>query len=247
MTNVAVFGANGRMGAEICKAVQQAEGLKLVAALDISDDLATARQAEVVVDFTHPSAVMDHIKWCIDNDKHMVVGTTGFTDERIEQVKTWLQAKPELGIIIASNFSIGAVLMMHFSSIASRFFESAEIIELHHPGKVDAPSGTATATARRIAKARAEAGKGAMPDATQMDPTGARGGEVEGVHVHSVRLPGLFAHQEVVFGNPGEMLTIRDDGFDRVSYMPGVIAAVRAVKDHPGYTRGIASLLGLES
>ena len=246
MTKVAVFGAKGRMGDEVCRAVEAADDLELGAAIDAGDPRDAAEQADVVVDVTHPDVVMDNVQWCLEHDLHVVVGTTGFTDERIAQVERWLAAEPDLGCLIASNYSIGAILMMHFSKVAARFYESVEIVELHHPHKADAPSGTAATTARGIAASRSEAGLGEVPDATTIDPDGARGAQVDGIHVHSVRLAGLFAHQEVVLGNPGEMLTIRDDGFDRISYMPGVLRAVRAVGDMPGLTRGIEGLLGLE-
>lgn len=244
-TKVAVFGARGRMGQEICRAVEEA-GLELVAAIDAGDDRSVAEQAEVVVDFTHPDVVMDNIDWCLQHGLNVVVGTTGMSDERVQQVRDWLAERPEQGVVVAANYSIGAILMMHFSAIAARFYPSVEIVELHHPNKADAPSGTAATTARKISAARAEAGLGEVPDATTIDPDGARGAQVDGIHVHSVRLPGLFAHQEVVFGGPGEMLTIRDDGFQRSSYMPGVLRAVEHVAQTPGLTLGIEGLLGLE-
>lgn len=245
MTRVAVFGANGRMGAEVCRAVQKASGLELVAAVDVGDPLEEAEKADVIVDFTHPDAVMENLKWCIDHGKHAVVGTTGFTDERLDQLRGWLSEKPEVGILIASNFSIGAVLMMHFAKQAARYYPSVEIIELHHTQKADAPSGTADTTAGMIAEAREKAGLGEVPDATTIDPDGARGAVVDGIHVHSVRLQGLIAHQEVLFGQDGETLTIRHDSMNRASYMPGVIMGVENVAEHPGLTLGIEALLGL--
>lgn len=241
---VAVFGARGRMGSEVVRAVEGAEGLDLVAAVDAGDDRTAVEAAEVVVDFTHPDAVMDNIAWCASRGIHVVVGTTGFTAERLEQARD-LAERGGTGVLVASNFSIGAVLMMHFSAQAARFFESVEVIELHHPNKADAPSGTSATTAGRIAAARAEAGLGPVPDATVQSLPGARGAEVDGVRVHSVRLRGLIAHQEVLFGGEGETLTIRHDSLDRVSFMPGVIAAVRAVPGLPGLTIGIDSILGL--
>lgn len=243
--DVAVFGANGRMGAEVCRAIRQAEGLRLVAGVDHGDPRGEAETASVVVDFTHPDAVMDNIKWCIDRNIHAVVGTTGFTDERYDQVREWLAEKPDLGVVIAANFSIGAILTILFAKQAARFFESAEVVELHHPNKADAPSGTATITAREIAAAREAAGQGEMPDATAQEVDGARGAQIDGVRVHAVRLPGYVAHQEVLFGAAGETLTLRHDSFDRASFMPGVITAVRAVPDNPGLTLGIESLLDL--
>ncbi|MCW2805810.1 MAG: dapB [Propionibacteriaceae bacterium] len=245
MTRVAVFGSRGRMGQEVCRAVEAADGLELVAALDAGDDRAPAERAEVVVDFTHPDAVMDNLSWCIDRGIHAVVGTTGFTQERLDRLRESLAAKPEVGVVVASNFSIGAVLMMHFAEQAAAFYESVEIIELHHPNKADAPSGTAASTAARIAGARAAAQLPAPPDATVHEVPGARGADVEGIRVHGVRLRGLVAHQEVLFGSEGETLTIRHDSLDRASFMPGVIAGVRAVVNRPGLTVGIESILGI--
>lgn len=242
---VAVFGARGRMGAEVCRAVEAADDLELVAAIDADDDRAPAEAADVVVDFTVPDVVMGNLAWCIEHGVHAVVGTTGFTDERLQSLRDQLAARPGANILVAPNFSIGAVLMMHFAEQAARFFESAEIIELHHPNKVDAPSGTAQATARRIAAARQAAGLGAVPDATTTALDGARGAEVDGIHVHGIMLRGLVAHQEVLFGSVGETLTIRHDSLDRSGFMPGVLAAVRAVPGLPGLSVGIDALLGL--
>lgn len=242
---VAVFGARGRMGAEVCRAVEAADDLELVAAIDADDDRTAAEAADVVVDFTVPDVVMDNLAWCIEHGVHAVVGTTGFSDERLQALRDQVAARPGANILVAPNFSVGAVLMMHFAEQAARFFESAEIIELHHPNKVDAPSGTAAATARRIAAARDAAGLGAVPDATSTGLDGARGADVDGIHVHGVRLRGLVAHQEVLFGSVGETLTIRHDSLDRSGFMPGVLAAVRAVPGLPGLTVGIDSLLGL--
>lgn len=242
---VAVFGANGRMGAETCRAVRQADDLELAAGVDHGDPRQEAEAAEVVVDFTHPDAVMENLEWCIAHDKHAVVGTTGFTEERYDQVRTWLADKPELGVVIAANFSIGAILSMQFAKQAARFYESVEVIEMHHPNKADAPSGTATTTAKMIARARDEAGLGEIADATEHEVPGARGATIDGIHVHGVRMAGLVAHQEVLFGTAGETLTLRHDSYDRVAYMPGVLAAVRTVKEHPGLTIGIETLLDL--
>ncbi|MEU0550317.1 4-hydroxy-tetrahydrodipicolinate reductase [Micromonospora sp. NPDC005979] len=242
-TRVGVFGARGRMGVEVCKAVDAADDLELAAAIDQGDGLDAASAAQVVVDFTTPDVVMDNLQWCIAQGIHAVVGTTGFTEQRLEQVRGWLADKPEVGVVIAPNFGIGAVLMMQFAARAARHFESVEIIELHHPGKLDAPSGTATHTARQIAQARAEAGLGAVPDATKDEVSGARGADVDGVRVHAVRATGLVAHQEVLFGGTGETLTIRHDSYDRVSFMPGVLLAVRAVRTRPGLTIGLDPLL----
>jgi 4-hydroxy-tetrahydrodipicolinate reductase len=242
---VAVFGARGRMGAEVCRAVAAADGLELVAALDLGDDRAPAEVADVAVDFTHPDAVMDNISWCIQHCIHAVVGTTGFTDDKLDAIRTQLDTHPQVGVLVAANFSIGAVLMMHFAEQAARFYESVEIIELHHPDKADAPSGTAGATAQRIAQARRSADLPPPPDATVQELAGARGASVDGIRVHGVRLRGLVAHQEVLFGAAGETLTIRHDSLDRVSFMPGVISGVRAVSSRPGLTVGIDAVLGL--
>lgn len=242
---VAVFGARGRMGTEVCRAVDAADDLELVAAVDADDDRTGVESADVVVDFTVPDAVLDNIAWCVERGIHVVVGTTGFTEERLDRVRQLSAAHPGVGVLIAANFSIGAVLMMHFAEQAARFFESAEIIELHHPNKVDAPSGTAQATAARIAAGRDAAGLGPVPDATSSGLPGARGAEVQGIHVHGVRLRGLVAHQEVLFGSVGETLTIRHDSLDRAGFMPGVLAAVRAVGGKPGLTLGIDDLLGI--
>lgn len=242
---VAVFGAGGRMGRASCDAVEAADGLELVARIDAGDDREAAAAAQVVIDFTHPDAVMDNLAWCIDRGISAVVGTTGFTPERLDRLRGLLADRPEVGVVIAANFSVGAVLLMRFAEQAARFYESVEVIELHHPDKADAPSGTAISTARRIAAARAEAGVPAPPDATVHELPGARGADVDGVRVHGVRLRGLVAHEEVLFGDPGETLTLRHDSFDRSSFMPGVIAAVRALPDRPGLTVGIDDILGL--
>ncbi|MEU5914395.1 4-hydroxy-tetrahydrodipicolinate reductase [Micromonospora sp. NPDC047527] len=242
---VGVLGARGRMGIEVCKAVDTADDLDLVAAVDQGDDLSavSAAGAEVVVDFTTPDVVMDNLRWCVEHGISAVVGTTGFTEQRLEQVRGWLAGKPGVNAVIAPNFGIGAVLMMQFAARAARHFESVEIIEQHHPRKLDAPSGTATHTARQIAQARAAAGLGPVPDATRDEVPGARGADIDGVRVHAVRATGLVAHQEVLFGTTGETLTIRHDSYDRVSFMPGVLLAVRAVRNHPGLTVGLDALL----
>lgn len=245
MIRVGVFGARGRMGSTVCEAVEGASDMELVARIDVGDDRAPAQDAQVMVDFTRPAAVMDDIEWCIDRGVNAVVGTTGFDDGRLAQVRSWLGGAPGVGVLIASNFSIGAVLMMAFAEKAASFFDSAEIIELHHPRKLDAPSGTAASTAKRVAAARRAAGRAPMPDATQTALDGARGARVDDVPVHSVRLQGLVAHQEVLLGTAGETLTIRDDSYDRASFMPGVLAGVRAVVTRPGLTMGMDEILGL--
>ncbi len=243
---VGVLGARGRMGAEVCRAVDAAEDLELVAMVDQGDWLFNAADAaaQVVVDFTTPDVVMDNLHWCIDQGINAVVGTSGFTEQRLDRVRTWLSHKPDVGVLIAPNFGIGAVLMMQFAEKAARYFESVEIIEQHHPRKLDAPSGTAMHTARLVAAARADAGLPAMPDATKEELAGARGADIDGVRVHSVRAAGLVAHQEVLFGTAGETLTIRHDSLDRASFMPGVLLAVRSVLNRPGLTIGLDSLLG---
>ena len=245
---VGVIGARGRMGSQVCQAVDAAADLDLVAAVGGREWLFSLADAgsQVAVDFTHPDVVMEHIRFCIDQNIHAVVGTSGVDDERAEQIRHWLDAKSEVGVLVVPNFAIGAVLTARFARQAARFFESAEIIERHHAGKIDAPSGTAIATARQIAAARAAAGMGPVPDATTIAAPGARGNQVDGIHVHSVRLPGLVAHQEVVLGSSGETLTIRHDSLHRSSFMPGVLTAVRAVVDRPGLTLGLEQLLGLD-
>ncbi|WP_329111141.1 4-hydroxy-tetrahydrodipicolinate reductase [Micromonospora sp. NBC_01699] len=242
---VGVLGARGRMGIEVCRAVDAADDLELVAMIDQGDWLFNASDAgaEVIVDFTTPDVVMDNLHWCVDQGISVVVGTSGFTDQRLDRVRNWLSRKPGVGVVIAPNFGIGAVLMMQFAARAARFFESVEVIEQHHPAKVDAPSGTATHTARLIAQARAEAGLGPVPDATKDEVPGARGAEINGVRVHSVRATGLVAHQEVLFGTSGETLTIRHDSYDRASFMPGVLLAIRSVSQRPGLTLGLDALL----
>ncbi|MGY1849821.1 4-hydroxy-tetrahydrodipicolinate reductase [Blastococcus sp. SYSU DS1021] len=244
---VGVLGARGRMGTEVVKAVNQADDLELVAMVDDGDWLFNVADAgaQVVVDFTRPDVVMDNIRFCIDNNIHCVVGTTGFDEARLATVAEWLEPKPEVGVVIAPNFGIGAVLLMRFAQEAARFFPSVEVVELHHPGKVDAPSGTALRTARLVASARRAAGMAPVPDATTDELPGARGTDVEGVHVHAVRLAGLVAHQEVLFGAAGESLTLRHDSYDRASFMPGVLLAVREIGRRPGLTVGIESFLGL--
>ncbi|MHA7126508.1 4-hydroxy-tetrahydrodipicolinate reductase [Janibacter indicus] len=244
-TKVAVIGAKGRMGATACEAVDGAADLELVGRFGEGDDLGDLGGADVVVEFTVLAASERNVRHCVERGVHVVVGTSGWTDERAAQLRTEVEAKGGVGVLIAPNFAIGAVLMMQFAQQAARFYESVEVVELHHPRKVDAPSGTATRTAELIAASRAEAGLGPVPDATTEDPDGARGASVEGVPVHAVRLRGLVAHQEVLLGNEGEMLTIRHDSFDRVSFMPGVLTGVREVGKHPGVTVGLEHVLGL--
>jgi 4-hydroxy-tetrahydrodipicolinate reductase len=240
-----VLGAKGKVGATMVQAVEAAHDLTFTAGVDAGDPLSmfADRHTEVVIDFTHPDVVMDNLKFLIDNGIHAVVGTTGFTDERLSQVEAWLEQSRTTAVLIAPNFAIGAVLSMHFAKQAARFFESAEVIELHHPQKADAPSGTAARTARLIADARK--GLPPNPDATSTGMDGARGADVDGIPVHSVRLAGLVAHQEVLFGTQGETLTIRHDSLDRTSFVPGVLLAVRTVRKHPGLTVGLEPILDL--
>lgn len=244
---VAVLGGRGRMGEQVCGAVRGADGLELAAVVDAGDELTAVidARAQVVVDFTHPDAVLDNLAFAIEHGLHAVVGTTGFTEQRLNTVRGWLAEHPEVGVVIAPNFGIGAVLSMKFAQLAAPHFESVEIIELHHPGKADAPSGTATHTAALIAEARKDAGLGAVPDATTSEVPGARGANLDGVRVHAVRATGLVAHQEVLFGTEGETLTIRHDSLNRSSFMPGVVLAVREVGQRPGLTVGLDPLLGL--
>jgi len=244
-TRVAVIGASGRMGATVCAAVEGADDLELAGRFDVGDELGDLAGADVVVEFSVPDASPANVAHCVSRGVHVVVGTTGWSDERLATLREQVARTQGVGVLIAPNFALGAVLMMAFAAKAAGYYESVEVIELHHPDKVDAPSGTAARTASLIGEARASAGLGPVPDATTHDPDGARGARVNGIPVHSVRLRGLVAHQEVLLGAPGEMLTIRHDSFDRVSFMPGVLAAVRAVDEHPGVTVGLEHYLGL--
>jgi 4-hydroxy-tetrahydrodipicolinate reductase len=246
MIKVGVLGAKGRMGSQVCSTVEAAGDLELTAQVDIGDPLDPLAEADVAVDFTHPGAVMGNLRWCVEHGVDAVAGTSGFDDARLAEVAGWLPPHPTARVLIVPNFSVGAVLMMRFAELAAPFFESAEVIEMHHAGKVDAPSGTAARTAALIGAARAAARTGAMPDATVTAADGARGAEIGGVRVHSVRLAGLVAHQEVLLGGHGEILTIRHDSLDRASFMPGVLVAVRGIGGlPPGLTVGLDGLLGL--
>jgi 4-hydroxy-tetrahydrodipicolinate reductase len=242
---VGVLGARGRVGSEVCRAVDRADDLMLVAGLGSGDNVEPLAVADVVVDFTRPDVVMDNLRWCIGRGINCVVGTTGFDEGRLEEVRGMLTAAPGVGVLIAPNFSVGAVLMMRFAATAAPFYESVEIVELHHPAKADAPSGTARRTAELVAAARRDAGLGPVPDATSTALPGARGADVDGVRVHAVRARGLIAHQEVLLGGAGETLTIRHDSMDRASFTPGVLLAVRNNGDRPGLTVGIEDLLDL--
>jgi 4-hydroxy-tetrahydrodipicolinate reductase len=246
-TRVGVLGARGRMGQRVCQAVDAADDLDLVAMVDAGDWLFSVADAgaQVIVDFTHPSVVMDNVRFAIDQGMHAVVGTTGMTEDRLDTIRDWLTKAPQVGVLVAPNFGIGAVLLMRFAQMAAQYYTSAEVIELHHPDKVDAPSGTATHTARLIAESRAEAKMDSMPDGTTQSVDGARGADIDGVRVHAIRLAGLVAHQEVLFGTEGETLTIRHDSLNRSSFMPGVLLGLREVVRRPGLTVGLDSLLGL--
>lgn len=240
---VGVLGARGKVGREVCAAVREADDMELVAEVDAGDDLALLETAEAVVDFTHPDVVMDNLRWCVEHGVDAVVGTTGFDDERLETLRGWLADAPGTGVLVAPNFSVGAVLMMRFAAEAARYYESVEVVELHHPDKADAPSGTARRTAQLVAAARREAGLPPQPDATSTALEGARGADVDGVRVHALRVRGLVAHQEVVLGGVGETLTIRHDSLDRVSFTPGVLLGLRAIGGHPGLTVGLEAFL----
>ncbi|MEV4435053.1 4-hydroxy-tetrahydrodipicolinate reductase [Streptomyces sp. NPDC049555] len=244
---VAVIGAKGRIGSEAVRAVEAAEDMELVAALGRGDDLGalTDAGAQVAVELTHPDSVMTNLEFCVRNGIHGVVGTTGWTEDRLAQLRSWLADSPATGVLIAPNFSIGAVLTMAFAQQAARFFESVEVVELHHPNKADAPSGTATRTAQLIAAARREAGCAPQPDATTTALDGARGADVDGIPVHSVRLRGLLAHQEVLLGDTGETLTIRHDSLHHSCFMPGILLGARRVVSTPGLTFGLENFLDL--
>lgn len=251
MVKVGVLGAHGRVGTAIVQAVQEEDGLELAAALDHGDDLQQLvdNHVDVVVDFTVPDAVMANVEFCVKNGIHAVVGTTGWTEERYAEVRNWIaaadRADKQVGVLVAPNFAISAVLTMKFAEIAAPFFESAEVIELHHPNKKDAPSGTAVHTAEGIARARANAGLGEQPDATEQTLDGARGADVDGVPVHAVRMTGMVAHEQVIFGTRGQSLTIKQDSYDRESFVPGVLLGVERIAQNPGLTVGLEHFLDL--
>ena len=244
---IGVLGARGRMGQEVCRAISQSSDLELIAEIDLGDSLEILidRKAEVVVDFTNPEAVMENLKFAITNGIHAVVGTTGFDSAKIDSIKVLLESHPQVGVLIAPNFALAAVLMMQFSATAAKYFESVEIIEMHHPEKADAPSGTATRTAELISEARSNASLPSMPDKTAKTLPGARGAKVGDVPIHSIRLRGLVAHQEVLFGDKGDLLTIRHDSLDRSGFMPGVLLAARKINSRPGLTVGLENYLEL--
>lgn len=244
---VGVLGAKGRVGQAIVEGVNAADDLELVAEIGRDTPLQELVDsgAEVVVDFTQPGVVMDNLKFVVEHGIHAVVGTTGFDAERLAKVEEWTKADGAGHVLIAPNFAISAVLTMTLAKQAAKFFETAEVIEFHHPTKLDAPSGTAIHTAQGIADARKEAGLGAMPDATEQSLEGARGADVDGVPVHAVRMRGMVAHEEVIFGAQGQSLTIRQDSYDRSSFTPGVLVGVRTIAEHPGLVVGLDNYLDL--
>lgn len=244
---VGVLGAKGRVGQAIVEGVNAADDLELVAEIGRDTPLQELvdNGAEVVVDFTQPGVVMDNLKFVVEHGIHAVVGTTGFDAERLAKVEEWTKADGAGHVLIAPNFAISAVLTMTLARQAAKFFETAEVIEFHHPTKLDAPSGTAIHTAQGIADARKEAGLGAMPDATEQSLEGARGADVDGVPVHAVRMRGMVAHEEVIFGAQGQSLTIRQDSYDRSSFTPGVLVGVRTIAEHPGLVVGLDNYLDL--
>ena len=245
---VGVLGARGKVGSEVCRAVEAAGDMELVARVDAGDPIEQLVEAgaDAVVDFTHPDVVMDNLEFCLDHGIHAVVGTTGFDEGRLETLRGWLGESPSTGVLIAPNFSIGAILMMRFAAQAAPFYESVEIVELHHPDKADAPSGTARRTAELVAAARRTAGCPPVPDATSTSLEGARGADVDGIRVHGLRIRGMVAHQEVVLGGVGETLTIRHDSMDRASFTPGVLTGLRAIANRPGLTVGLENFLDLD-
>lgn len=248
MTKVGVLGAHGRVGTAVVAAVERTAGLELSAVLDHADDLQELVDTgtEVIVDFTVPEAVMGNLEFCVNHGIHAVVGTTGWTAQRYDELRGWLAANPSVGVLVAPNFAISAVLTMKLSEIAAPYFDSVEVIEMHHPNKKDAPSGTAVHTAEGIARARKAAGLGAQPDATDQALDGARGADVDGVPVHAVRMTGTVAHEQVIFGAAGQTLTIKQDSYDRESFIPGVLLGVEKTPQTPGLTIGLETFLGLD-
>ncbi|GAA3518307.1 4-hydroxy-tetrahydrodipicolinate reductase [Corynebacterium pilbarense] len=247
MIKVGVLGATGKVGSAVVAGVEKADDLQLAAKVSAGDSLQVLvdEGVDVIVDFTTPNAVMDNLEFCINNGIHCVVGTTGFDDERYQKVRDWCAANEGVGVLIAPNFAISAVLTMAFARQAAPFFESAEVVEFHHPNKLDAPSGTAVKTAQGIADARKDAGLSEMPDATEQALDGSRGADVDGVPVHAVRMQGMVAHEEVIFGTTEQSLTIRQDSYGRESFVPGVLTGVREVANRPGLTVGLDAYLGL--
>lgn len=244
---VGVLGAQGRVGKAIVEGVNAEDDLELVAEISRGDDLQQLvdNHAEVIVDFTQPDSVMGNLEFCIANGIHCVVGTTGFDKECLDQVEQWTRQEGAGNVLIAPNFAISAVMTMVLAKQAAKFFETAEVVEFHHPTKLDAPSGTAIHTAEAIAQARRDADLGEMPDATEKSLEGARGANVDGIPVHAVRTRGMVAHEEVIFGAQGQSLTIRQDSYDRSSFTPGVLVGVREIAQHPGLVVGLDKYLGL--
>jgi len=247
MTRIAVVGARGRMGVASVRAIEASSDLTVVAEIDVDDDVQDIvdRNAEVVLVFSPPDVAHEQVQWCIKQGLHVVVGTSGFDERAVEQIRAALVDHADVSVFVVPNFSVSAVLMTKFATQAAPFFESVEIIEMHHPGKVDAPSGTAQHTAELIGRARSEAGCAPSPDATYLDPHGVRGGQIEGVSVHAVRVRGFMSSQEVLFGVDGEILRLRYDSVTRESLMPGVLTALRAVPKLTGVTVGLDAVLGL--
>ncbi|MFG1923175.1 4-hydroxy-tetrahydrodipicolinate reductase [Cryptosporangium sp. NPDC048952] len=248
MTSVAVLGARGRMGVASVRAINASSDMSVVSEIDIDDDIQDVvdKNADVVLVFSPPDVAHDHVQWCIKQGIHVVVGTSGFDEESVDRIRTALVGRDDVNVFVVPNFSVGAVLATRFATLSAPFFESVEIIEFHHPGKVDAPSGTALRTAELIARARNEAGRSPSPDATVLDPHGVRGGQIEGIGVHAIRVSGFMSSQEVLFGNDGETMTLRYDSVSRESLMPGVLSSIRAVSNLPGVTVGLDVVLGLD-
>ena len=244
---IALIGARGRMGTAIARAIRAADDLELAAEVGSHDDLTAAVSGSnvgVAVEFTVPSATADNVRTLVDLGIPTVVGTTGWDDARLEALRAQVAEHDGLGVLVAPNFAVSAVLAERFAAVAAPHFESVEVVEAHHPEKVDAPSGTGFATARAIGAARREAGLGAQPDGTATGQE-ARGLDVDGVPVHALRIRGVYAHEEIVFGGPAEQLAIRTEGFGPEAYTAGVLLAVRRVREHPGLTVGLAPYLGL--
>ncbi|MCS4594687.1 4-hydroxy-tetrahydrodipicolinate reductase [Brevibacterium sediminis] len=244
---VAVIGAKGRMGSHAVDAINDAEGLELVAALGSSDSLETLldQNIDVAVELTVPKSTEDNVTFLVENGIDTVVGTTGWDNDRLARLEATLKNHPETAVLIAPNFSIGAVLAMRFAELAAPYFDSAEVVEIHHTRKLDAPSGTANHTAQRIAAARNAAGLPAVPDSTESDPQGARGAVIDGIHVHAIRQQGMNAHEEILFGSDGEALTIRTDSHSTSAFMPGIVTAVRSIADYTGLIHGLENMLDL--
>lgn len=244
---VAVIGAKGRMGSHAVDAINDAEGLELVAALGSSDSLETLieKNIDVAVELTVPKSTEDNVTYLVENGIDTVVGTTGWDNDRLARLEATLKNHPETAVLIAPNFSIGAVLAMRFAELAAPYFDSAEVVEIHHTRKLDAPSGTANHTAQRIAAARNAAGLPAVPDSTESDPQGARGAVIDGIHVHAIRQQGMNAHEEILFGSDGEALTIRTDSHSTSAFMPGIVTAVRSIADYTGLIHGLENMLDL--